>query len=100
MPKKPLPTDVLVGRRIRLRRKQLGMSQTGLGEQLGVAFQQIRKYEKGTNRVGASRSLSHGGIVTGPWHTFLVWHLGIGLGKSLFFPWPTYSAPWARYFGE
>jgi transcriptional regulator with XRE-family HTH domain len=53
--KKPNPTDVYVGSRIRLRRTMLGMSQESLGEQLGITFQQIQKYEKGTNRVGASR---------------------------------------------
>lgn len=53
--KKPNPTDVHVGGRIRLRRNMLGMSQEKLGENLGITFQQIQKYEKGTNRVGASR---------------------------------------------
>ncbi|MBX3567405.1 MAG: helix-turn-helix transcriptional regulator [Rhizobiaceae bacterium] len=53
--KKPNPTDVHVGSRIRLRRNMLGMSQEKLGEMLGITFQQIQKYEKGTNRVGASR---------------------------------------------
>jgi len=53
--KKPDPIDVYVGSRIRLRRNILGMSQEKLGEQLGITFQQIQKYEKGTNRVGASR---------------------------------------------
>jgi len=53
--KKPNPIDVHVGSRIRLRRNMLGMSQERLGEGLGITFQQIQKYEKGTNRVGASR---------------------------------------------
>ncbi|HEV7253230.1 MAG TPA: helix-turn-helix transcriptional regulator [Mesorhizobium sp.] len=53
--KKPEPTDVHVGARLRLRRNMLGMSQEKLGEALGITFQQIQKYEKGTNRVGASR---------------------------------------------
>src|SRR5690606_3091701 len=53
--KKPNPIDVHVGSRIRLRRNLLGMSQEKLGEGLGITFQQIQKYEKGTNRVGASR---------------------------------------------
>lgn len=53
--KKPNPIDVHVGSRIRLRRTMLGMSQEKLGESLGITFQQIQKYEKGTNRVGASR---------------------------------------------
>ncbi|MEP2980014.1 MAG: helix-turn-helix domain-containing protein [Lentilitoribacter sp.] len=53
--KKPNPIDVHVGSRIRLRRTMLSMSQEKLGEALGITFQQIQKYEKGTNRVGASR---------------------------------------------
>jgi transcriptional regulator with XRE-family HTH domain len=53
--KKPNPTDIHVGSRIRLRRNMLGMSQEKLGESLGITFQQVQKYEKGTNRVGASR---------------------------------------------
>lgn len=53
--KRPNPTDVYVGSRVRLRRKMLGLSQEKLGEKLGITFQQIQKYEKGTNRVGASR---------------------------------------------
>lgn len=55
-PKKtPNPTDVHVGSRVRLRRTTLSMSQEKLGEQLGITFQQVQKYEKGTNRIGASR---------------------------------------------
>lgn len=53
--KKPNPIDIHVGSRIRLRRNMLGISQEKLGESLGITFQQIQKYEKGTNRVGASR---------------------------------------------
>lgn len=53
--KNPNPTDVHVGSRIRLRRMTLGISQEKLGDNLGISFQQIQKYEKGTNRVGASR---------------------------------------------
>jgi transcriptional regulator with XRE-family HTH domain len=53
--KSPNPTDVYVGSRVRMRRKMLGLSQEKLGEKLGITFQQIQKYEKGTNRVGASR---------------------------------------------
>jgi len=53
--KKPNPTDRYVGARVRMRRLMLGMSQTALGNSLGVTFQQVQKYEKGTNRIGASR---------------------------------------------
>src|ERR1700740_1522580 len=51
----PQPVDVLVGQNIRICRLQKGLSQTELGERIGVTFQQIQKYEKGANRVGASR---------------------------------------------
>jgi transcriptional regulator with XRE-family HTH domain len=51
----PNPTDVHVGSRIRLRRTLLGMSQERLGEAIGLTFQQVQKYERGANRVGASR---------------------------------------------
>lgn len=53
--KQPNPIDIHVGSRIRLRRSMVGMSQEKLGESLGITFQQVQKYEKGTNRVGASR---------------------------------------------
>lgn len=54
-PKVPNPVDIEVGARIKARRRILGMSQGKLAEALGVTFQQVQKYEKGTNRVGASR---------------------------------------------
>ncbi|MEO1282073.1 MAG: helix-turn-helix transcriptional regulator [Pseudomonadota bacterium] len=49
------PVDAHVGSRVRLRRMLLGMSQEKLGESLGLTFQQVQKYEKGVNRIGASR---------------------------------------------
>ncbi|MFS2325689.1 MULTISPECIES: helix-turn-helix domain-containing protein [Brucella] len=64
--KKPNPIDVHVGSRIRLRRNMLGLSQEKLGESLGITFQQIQKYEKGTNRVGASRLQAISAILTVP----------------------------------
>ena len=51
----PHPIDVYVGSRVKLRRMILGMSQETLGKSLGLTFQQIQKYEKGVNRIGASR---------------------------------------------
>ncbi len=51
----PHPVDVHVGSRVRLRRTLLGMSQTQLGEALGLTFQQVQKNERGVNRIGASR---------------------------------------------
>ena len=53
--KAPNPIDRYVGSRVRMRRMLVGMSQEKLGEALGLTFQQVQKYEKGTNRIGASR---------------------------------------------
>ncbi len=53
--RKANPIDVHVGARVRMRRMLLGMSQEKLGELLGLTFQQVQKYEKGINRIGASR---------------------------------------------
>lgn len=53
--RRPNPIDIHVGSRVRLRRMILGMSQEKLGESLGLTFQQVQKYEKGVNRIGASR---------------------------------------------
>ncbi|HEY2070971.1 MAG TPA: helix-turn-helix transcriptional regulator [Rhizomicrobium sp.] len=56
MPKKQAnPIDAQVGNRVRLRRMLIGMSQEKLGEALGLTFQQVQKYEKGVNRIGAGR---------------------------------------------
>lgn len=52
---KPNPVDVHVGSRVRLRRTLLGLSQEKLGEAIGLTFQQVQKYERGANRIGASR---------------------------------------------
>jgi len=59
--KAPNPIDRLVGSRVRMRRMMLAMSQEKLGDALGLTFQQVQKYEKGTNRIGASRlqQMSH-----------------------------------------
>ena len=51
----PHPVDVHVGSRVRLRRNMLGLSQEKLGEAIGLTFQQVQKYERGANRIGASR---------------------------------------------
>src|SRR5437867_8014014 len=53
--KAPNPIDKHVGSRVRMRRMMLKMSQTALGDALGLTFQQVQKYEKGTNRIGAGR---------------------------------------------
>ena len=59
--KAPNPTDKHVGARVRMRRMMLSMSQEKLGDALGLTFQQVQKYEKGANRIGASRlqQISH-----------------------------------------
>ncbi len=51
----PNPVDVHVGARLRVRRPLLGMSQTTLGDAIGLSFQQVQKYERGANRIGSSR---------------------------------------------
>ena len=51
----PHPFDIEVGKRVRFRREELGISQTDLGRPLGLTFQQIQKYEKGANRISASK---------------------------------------------
>ena len=56
MPKKQAnPIDMQVGNRVRIRRMLIGMSQERLGDLLGLTFQQVQKYEKGVNRIGAGR---------------------------------------------
>jgi transcriptional regulator with XRE-family HTH domain len=51
----PLPTDIHVGNQVRMRRIMLDMSQTALANEIGLTFQQVQKYEKGTNRISASK---------------------------------------------
>ncbi len=63
---KPNPIDVHVGNRLRLRRTLLGMSQQKVGEALGLTFQQVQKYERGTNRIGASRLWDLAGVLDCP----------------------------------
>lgn len=55
MTEKPEPIDVFVGQRLRSFRQEAWLTQTQLGEAIGVSFQQIQKYEKGTNRISSSR---------------------------------------------
>ncbi|MBI0535868.1 XRE family transcriptional regulator [Roseomonas sp. KE2513] len=63
---RPSPIDVHVGSRVRLRRTLLGMSQEKLGEALGLTFQQVQKYERGVNRIGASRLFDLGRVLDVP----------------------------------
>ena len=66
MKKLPNPIDQHVGSRVRMRRTMVGMSQEKLGTALGLTFQQVQKYEKGTNRIGASRLQQIAGILNVP----------------------------------
>ena len=61
--KSPNPVDRHIGSRVRARRNMLGMSQEKLADALGLTFQQVQKYEKGSNRIGASRLLQIAGIL-------------------------------------
>jgi transcriptional regulator with XRE-family HTH domain len=54
-PSQPNPIDILVGARVKSRRRELGMSQTKLAQAIGVTFQQVQKYESGANRISSSR---------------------------------------------
>ena len=67
MPKKQAnPIDVQVGNRVRIRRMLIGMSQEKLGDMLGLTFQQVQKYEKGVNRIGAGRLFEMARILNVP----------------------------------
>ncbi|MGN6466297.1 MAG: helix-turn-helix domain-containing protein [Rhizobiaceae bacterium] len=80
--KRPNPIDIHVGSRVRLRRNMLGMSQEKLGEKLGITFQQVQKYEKGTNRVGASRLQAIASILDTPVSFFFEDAPGDGMRQS------------------
>ena len=64
--RKPSPVDAHVGARIRLRRKLLGLSQQQLAERLGLTFQQVQKYERGVNRVSASKLYETAQVLQAP----------------------------------
>lgn len=68
--KTPNPVDVHVGSRVRARRMMIGMSQEALGEKLDLSFQQVQKYEKGTNRIGSSRLWHIANILQVPVESF------------------------------
>lgn len=77
-PRSPNPVDIHVGTRVRLRRQVLKMSQEKLGDSLGVTFQQVQKYERGANRVGASRLWKMSQVLTVPVQFFFE-----GLGDQI-----------------
>ncbi len=89
----PDPTDTHVGARVRMRRMMLSMSQEKLGDALGLTFQQVQKYEKGTNRIGASRLQHISSILQVPVSFFFEGgprppgHHGSGMGEA---PSPAY----------
>ncbi len=62
----PDPLDVAIGARVRARRRMLGLSQTALGEELGVTFQQVQKYERGINRISGSTLIRLGKVLGVP----------------------------------
>lgn len=70
--KEPHPFDVEVGRRIMMRRRELGLSQAALGQAVGITFQQVQKYENGANRVAASRLFGMAGVL----QTSCAWLMG------------------------
>jgi len=91
--KAPNPIDKHVGSRVRMRRMMLNMSQEKLGDALGLTFQQVQKYEKGTNRIGASRLQQIAHILQVPVSFFfegaphLPGHQGFGMSEA---PSPAY----------
>jgi transcriptional regulator with XRE-family HTH domain len=74
--KKSVPMDEVVGRRIRARRLQLGLSQQTLGDALGISYQQVQKYEKGVSRIGAGRLQQLAEILNVPVSVFFDEKLG------------------------
>ena len=91
--KVPNPTDKHVGSRVRMRRMMLSMSQEKLGDALGLTFQQVQKYEKGTNRIGASRLQQIAHILQVPVEFFFEGAPGaqtIGRGETGDAPSPAY----------
>ena len=81
-PKAATEIDRLVGSRMRQRRMQLGLSQDGLAEMLGITTPQVNKYEKGVNRVGASRLHKIAGILGVPISYFFEAHEGAGASEA------------------
>lgn len=95
--RKPNPVDVHVGSRVRLRRMIIGMSQEKLGEKMGLTFQQIQKYEKGTNRIGASRLFQLSGILDVSIQFFFEEAPLLGRGGGLAMP-PGFAEPKTETF--
>ena len=88
----PNPVDVHVGGRVRLRRTVLGLSQEKLGAALGLTFQQVQKYERGTNRIGASRLFELSRVLDVPVGFFFEEYAGRRDGGLSEAPPPRYEA--------
>ena len=89
----PDPVDIHVGTRLRLRRNLVGMSQEQLAKASGLTFQQIQKYERGVNRMGASRLHQLGRILNVPVEWFFEEFVAVGLeppqGQASWVCWPS-----------
>ena len=92
--KAPNPIDKHVGSRVRMRRMMLAMSQEKLGDALGLTFQQVQKYEKGTNRIGASRLQQISQILQVPVEFFFEGAQNLGGGNGM------QDAPTATYVSD
>jgi transcriptional regulator with XRE-family HTH domain len=92
--KAPNPIDKHVGSRVRMRRMMLAMSQEKLGDALGLTFQQVQKYEKGTNRIGASRLQQISQILQVPVEFFFEGAPSLGGGNGM------KDAPTASYVSD
>ncbi|HEY8565078.1 MAG TPA: helix-turn-helix transcriptional regulator [Beijerinckiaceae bacterium] len=95
MTKSPNPIDKHVGARLRMRRMLVGMSQEKLGQAVGITFQQVQKYEKGTNRVSASRMHQIGQVLGVPVEFFYEGASALGSGQAGFA-----ESPGASYQAE
>lgn len=92
----PHPVDIGVGGRVRSRRILMGMSQERLADQLGVTFQQVQKYEKGANRISASRLHDISQILDVPPGYFFEEITGVKLTNQTHAPKSTYADPLNR----
>ena len=87
------PIDIQVGNRVRIRRMLIGMSQERMGDLLGLTFQQVQKYEKGVNRIGAGRLYEVARILNVPVNFFyegvseVTGQPGAGDSKACNWPW-------------
>lgn len=84
--KSPKAVDIHVGARVRLARQLAGMSQEALAGASEITFQQVQKYEKGTNRISASRLVEFSGILNVPVAWFFEGAPGVGTGEAPDFP--------------